>query len=154
MNYPLRFLAAGTLIALAGGLHLLVITPQRYRVFAKLWISSGLFLAEMAFWLLSLFGNFGDMDDFSYEPSTATLFGFNFAWVVANVALLLIGTRTRFRLITGYAVVFGLIQLYTLYFAHVAQDVGFVLSLFLAGFVSLALVIALERWRRARKLED
>ena len=56
MNYPLRFLiAAIVMIAIA------VIHQQSekgwlapFRGFFKVWLSSGLFFAEMALWLLSL----------------------------------------------------------------------------------------------------
>ncbi len=60
MNYPMRFLLAGILIALIGVLHRQAESGwlRQYRNFFKVWLSSGVFFANMALWLMSLFGNF------------------------------------------------------------------------------------------------
>ena len=89
MNYPLRFLmAAIVMIAVA------VIHQQseagllaRYRGFCKVWLSAGLFFAEMALWLLSLFGNFDRASEWWYQAGAAELVLFNALWAGLNATL-------------------------------------------------------------------
>lgn len=59
MNYPLRFLAAAIAMLAVAVIHQQSEAGPlaRYRA-SKIWLSSGLYFAEMALWLLSLFGNF------------------------------------------------------------------------------------------------
>lgn len=150
MSYPLRFLmAAAAIIAIA------VIHQQSergplapYRGFFKVWLSSGLFFAEMALWLLSLFGNF-DLETHRWHLSgAAELLLFNGLWAGLNVTLIGLGARLVLRMLTGYGATFLVIQIYTLYFAHLADDLGLPLSLLIAGSGALGLTFYLERWRR------
>ncbi len=151
MNYPLRFLmAALVMIAVA------VIHQQsesgllaRYRGFCKIWLSSGLFFAEMALWLLALFGNF-DLDSNGWSaPKTVELLLFNGLWAGLNIVLIGLGARWAMRMLTGYGATFLIIQIYTLFFAHLAEHLGLLLSLLIAGGGALALTFWLERRRRA-----
>ena len=151
MNYPLRFLmAAMAMIAVA------VIHQQsengllaRYRGFCKVWLSSGLFFAEMALWLLALFGNFDLASDGWYEAKAVELWLFNALWAGLNVALVGLGARRAMRMLTGYGATFLVIQIYTLFFAHLAEHLGLLLSLLIAGGGALALTFWLEQRRRA-----
>ncbi len=150
MNYPLRFFGASLVFCAVGFGHMLAESAilARYRGFAKIWISMGLFMLEMSLWLLSLFGNFGDM--MSFRLATADeLMLFNAVWLVLNVAVVFFGTKFRFGMLTGYGVTFLIIQLYTLFFAHVAQSLGWVMSMFVAGGSALALALAIESRRRS-----
>lgn len=153
MNYPLRFLGAAVVIAGAGALHYQAEAAwlASYRGFAKVWISCSLFLAEMALWLLSIFGNFGDMDGPWHEAASGELLLFNALWALGNAALLVAGTRWRFTMLRGYAVTFLAIQGYTLYFTQVAPALGFWLGSLLAGGSVLALVVWLERRRHVHR---
>jgi len=75
----------------------------------------GVFFAEMALWLLSLFGSFGDIH--SYHRSTAAeLWAFNLLWAGMNALLLWLGGRFRRCTLRGYAITFLIIQGYTEYF--------------------------------------
>lgn len=150
MNYPLRFLiAAIVMIAIA------VIHQQSekgwlapFRGFFKVWLSSGLFFAEMALWLLSLFGNFDQASDGWYRAGAVELVLFNGLWAGLNVALIGLGARLSMRMLTGYGVTFLIIQIYTLFFAHLAEDFGLLLSLLITGGGALGLAFYLEqRWR-------
>ncbi len=150
MSYPLRFLmAAAAIIAIA------IIHQQSesgllapYRGFCKVWLSSGLFFAEMALWLLSLFGNF-DLENSGWPlASTAELWLFNGLWASLNLALLGLGAHFTLRMLTGYGATFLTIQIYTLFFAHLAEDFGLPLSLHVAGGSALGLIFYLERRRR------
>ena len=150
MNYPLRFLlAAIAMIAIA------VIHQQSergvlasYRGFFKIWLSTGLFLAEMALWLLSLFGNFDLASHWWYKAKAAELILFNALWAGLNVALIGLGARLAMRMLTGYGATFLIIQIYTLFFAHLAEHLGLFPSLLIAGSGALALTFYLERRRR------
>jgi len=151
MNYPLRFLGAALVIAALGPAHILAEhrAAAPYRGFGKVWLSTGLFLAEMALWLLSIFGNFGDIDGPWREAEPAELLLFNGAWVLLNLALVYAGLRFAFRMVTGYGATFFIIQLYTLFFAHLAEELGWFASLVIAGGAALALALWLESRRRA-----
>ena len=150
MNYPLRFLlAAIAIIAIA------IIHQQseagvlaRYRGFCKIWLSAGLFFAEMALWLLALFGNFNLDSDWWYRSSVIELVVFNTLWAGLNIGLIVLGARLAMRMLTGYGATFLIIQIYTLFFAHLAEHLGLLLSLLIAGGGALALTFYLEQRRR------
>ncbi len=150
MNYPLRFLmAAIAMIAVAVIHHQSESGPlARYRGFFKVWLSGGLFFAEMALWLLSLFGNFDRASDWRYQAGTVELVLFNGLWAGLNIALVGLGARRAMRMLTGYGATFLIIQIYTLFFAHLAEPLGLLPSLLIAGGGALALTFWLERWRR------
>lgn len=155
MNYPLRFLGASAWIALMGLVHL---KAERgplaaYRGFSKVWISFGLFLAEMALWLLSIFGNYGSIDDGWHEANTGELVIFNLAWAALNLGLIFIGTRYSYRMLRGYGATFFIIQGYTLFFSRVAEQVGGLASLIIAGGSALGLALWLESKRRGQRAE-
>lgn len=151
MNYPLRFAVAGICIALVGIVHRQAEAGPfaRYQGFFLVWLSGGVFFTEMALWLLSLFGNFGDIH--SYHQSTAAeLWLFNLVWAGFNGLLLWSGGKYRLRMLRGYAITFLIIQGYTQYFWHVARQIGMVLGTFLAGIAAFILLRLLERSRRAQ----
>ena len=152
MNYPLRFLVAGLLMV---GMSLLHRNAEQgrlssYEGFFKVWLSGGVFFSEMALWLMSLFGNFGDISS-SYRESPGELFFFGLLWAVFNTVLLFLGSSYQLRMLRGYAITFLVIQGYTLYFWKIAEHLGFILATFVAGAATLGLVIAMESRRRARR---
>ena len=152
MNYPLRFVCAGALIAGFGYLHLLAESGPlaRYRNFSKAWISGGLFLTEMALWILSIHGNFGEMSSYRHRSAASELIFFNLAWATLNAALIYYGSRWRYRMLVGYGATFGIIEAYTLFFHFLAPSFGPTLSFFLAGGSALWLVFELERRLKGR----
>jgi hypothetical protein len=149
MNYPVRFLVAGLLMT---GMSLLHRGAERSRLkaydgFFKVWLSGGVFFSEMALWLMSLFGNYGSIGG-GYLETAAELATFNVLWAGFNAALLWLGTRHHLRMLRGYAMTFLLIQGYTLYFWKIATQLGHILATFVAGAVTLALVVYVESRRR------
>jgi hypothetical protein len=151
MNYPMRFLIAGLLMAGMSVIHRQAEQDrlQRYDGFFKVWLSGGIFFSEMALWLMSLFGNYGSI--FSrYIDTVGELIFFNTLWAVFNAALLWIGNRYRLRMLRGYAMTFIIIQLYTLFFWKIAGHLGGIMATFVAGAVTLALVLVLESKRRSQ----
>lgn len=153
MNYPLRFLGAAVLLVAAGALHLRCEAGllARYSGFAKVWISCGLFVAQMSLWLLSLFGSYDLIDGPWRLAADAELLAFNLLWALVSLGLLALGVRLRFGMLVGYGVTFFIIQLYTLFFTQLAETLGWVLSLLMAGTGLLALVTWLESRRRQRR---
>lgn len=153
MNYPMRFLLAGLAMIGMSLVHRNAEqnTLRAYDGFFKVWLSAGVFFSEMALWLMSLFGNFGSIFE-HYLESANELLLFNALWTGFNVAILNLGSRFGLRMLRGYAVTFLIIQGYTLYFWQVARHVGPVFSTFLAGAVTLWLVIHLESRRRSTKV--
>ncbi len=153
MNYPLRFLVASTFIALVGLLHLKAeLGPlAAYRSFSKVWISFGLFLTEMALWLLSIFGNFAEIDGPLHEAGAGELAIFNLAWAALNLGLVLAGIRQSYRMLRGYGVTFFIIQAYTLFFTRISEHLGWLASLMIAGGSALGLALWLEKQRRERR---
>lgn len=150
MNYPLRFLAAAVAIIAIAVIHQ---QSERgplapFRGFCKVWLSCGLFFAEMALWLLSLFGNFDLETHYRHLTGAAELFLFNGLWAGLNVVLIWLGARLAMRMLTGYGATFLIIQIYTLFFAHLAEKLGLLLSLLIAGGGTLALTFYLEQRRR------
>lgn len=155
MNYPLRFLGVSMLVALMGGVHL---KAERgplsgFRGFSKVWISFGVFLAEMALWLLSIFGNFSEINGPWRSASFAELAIFNLAWAALNLGLVFAGTRYSYRMLRGYGATFVIIQIYTLFFTHIAEHLGWLASLVIAGGSALYLAFNLEARRRAQRGE-
>lgn len=152
MNYPLRFVAASGVITAIGFAHMMGENSlqSRYRGFAKIWISVGIFLGEMALWLLSIFGNFELVNGPWHKAGIGELFLFNGLWALLNIALIFAGSRLAFRMLTAYGATFLIIQGYTLFFAHLAEGLSIVGSAFIAGFSALALAFILEKKRRSK----
>ena len=155
MNYPLRFFVVGLLMVAMSLLHRQAEQDRlrNYEGFFKVWLSGGVFFSEMSLWLMSLFGNFGRIWDGHRETEGELVF-FGLLWAAFNAILLWLGSRYQLRMLRGYAITFLIIQGYTLYFWKIAQHLGFVLATFVAGAVTLGLVIHLERNRRARRDVD
>jgi hypothetical protein len=151
MNYPMRFLIAGLLMGGMGLIHRGAESQKlrAYDGFFKVWLSGGIFFSEMALWLMSLFGNYGSIFSY-YLESAGELFLFNSMWVGFNVSLLWLGSKYELRMLRGYAITFLLIQAYTIYFWHVAEHLGPVLATFLAGAVTLGMVVRFESKRRSQ----
>jgi hypothetical protein len=151
MSYPLRFLAAAVCIVAMGVAHLQAEQSWLYRHtgFAKIWISAGLFFAEMSLWLMSLFGNF-NLEKSWRLGDGGELALFNLMWLILNLLLMVLGNRLGARMLTGYGATFLIIQIYTAFFAHLAEHLGGFLSLLLSGAIPLAGVLWFESRRRQR----
>jgi hypothetical protein len=151
MNYPMRFLIAGLLMAGMSVVHRKAEQERlrSYDGFFKVWLSGGIFFSEMALWLMSLFGNFGSIFE-RYLDTAGELFFFNTLWTGFNALLLWAGTRYRLRMLRGYAMTFLIIQGYTLFFWKIAGHLGATMATFVAGAATLALVFVLESKRRSK----
>jgi len=153
MNYPLRFLGAAVALIAAGVVHLRAEAGWlgRYGGFAKVWISCGLFVGEMSLWLLSLFGSYELIDGPWHLADAGELVMYNVLWGLVSLGILALGIRLRFGMLVGYGSTFFIIQLYTLFFTQIAETLGWLMSLLIAGGSLLALVIWLESERQKRR---
>lgn len=152
MNYPLRFFIVGLLMVGMSFIHRNAEQGRlsSYDGFFKVWLSGGVFFSEMALWLMSLFGNFGNIWE-GHRETSGELFFFGLLWASFNAVLLWFGSRYQLRMLRGYAITFLIIQGYTLYFWKIARHMGFVAATFVAGAATLGLVIYMESKRRAAK---
>ncbi|WP_114239926.1 hypothetical protein [Dyella sp. C9] len=152
MNYPLRFLGMALLIATVGFAHLKAEHGPWavYRGFSKVWISFGLFLAEMALWLLSIFGNFDTIEGSWREAPAGELVFFNLCCAALNIGLLQAGIRYSYRMLRAYGATFFIIQAYTLFFTYVGGYLGWLFSLLIGGGSALGLALWLESRRRGQ----
>jgi hypothetical protein len=155
MNYPLRFLCASLFILGVSIIHLVSETGPlaSYRGFFKVWLSTGLFFAEMSLWLLSIFGNYGSMESGWHDASRSELIMYNSSWAIANAALIFVGSARLMKMVVGYGATFLIIQLYTLYFSYLAPNIDPMLATTLAGLLALGLVWFLEGKRRSLKAD-
>lgn len=149
MNYPLRFLGASLALIAAGIIHLRREAGllARYSGFAKVWISCGLFVAQMSLWLLSLFGSYDLIDGPWQLAEDGELVLFNLLWALFSLSVLATGLRLRLGMLVGYGMTFFIIQLYTLFFTQLAEALGWLVSLLVAGAGLLGLVMWLESHR-------
>ena len=69
-----------------------------------------------------------------------------------NIPVGHMGTRYLMRMLRGYGVTFLIIQGYTLYFWHVAGELGIVLGSAVAGASALALVFCFEKQRKEKQV--
>ena len=150
MNYPLRFLGITLVITLMGLVHLRAERGPlaRFHGFSKVWISFGLFLANMALWLLAIFGNFGEIDHPDMHGGAGEIALFNALWFAFNLVLVGVGLRFSYRMVKAYGVTFFIIQIYTLFFTQLSEHLGWLASLLIAGGSALGLAFWLEVVRR------
>ncbi len=109
MNYPLRFAVFGVgLTALGYGL----MNTERFQVIERTTRVMGLIYLFMALWIMSIFGNYGDMDVWYDVPKYMLLH-----WVIifgaVALAAIYIGLRRDDGLIRGFGITFLFINLYT-----------------------------------------
>lgn len=114
MNYPLRFVCFGLLLT-ALSFALLYFKKLKDFQFATYFI--GLLYTFSSLWLLSIFGNFGRIDDW-YKVSQLSLYG----WAGLSVAICLLtfylGFKFKNELAREFGATFLIINLYTLFFAY------------------------------------
>ena len=153
MNFPLRFLCAACVIGGLGFIHLKIEEGPlaRYRGFSKVWMSSGLFFGEMSLWLLSIFGNYGSMQNHNFEAALSELFFYNALWAALNAVLVFVGSKYLYRMLVGYGVTFSIIQGYTLFFQHFARALDPMLTMVIAGGSAMYLASNLEKRLRVRR---
>lgn len=144
LNYPMRFALVSPLVVLFGYLH------ERFRLFnapesfVKAYYSIGLLYVNLSLWIMSIFGNYGDIDIWR-EASQVELLVFALIWGAADVVIFVIGSRWQNRMFTGYAIVFLILNLYTRYFEWFWDEMHKSLFFILLGGMSIAVGLLFER---------
>lgn len=147
MSYPLRFVVAGVAFT---GLGLWHIGSARIRWashFGRVYLHFGLLVANLALWILSLFGNTADA---GWSDNSGERLAYTLLWAAASIASMAYGLRRHHATFRAYGLVFALINLYTVYFQFiVARSVeGWFVHLLVVGGSLLALGRHLEGKRR------
>ncbi len=114
MNYPLRFVIFGAVLTAAG---LFLEKTKRLPEFNTLTYVIGLFYLFISLWLLSIFGNFGDLEDW-FKVKQLTLFYWGIISAATALAFMLYGLRKKDAIAREFGITFLLINIYTRYFEY------------------------------------
>ena len=140
MNYPLRFVCFGAILTVFS---FAFPYSKKLNEFQFTTYFIGLVYTFTALWLLSIFGNFGRIDDW-YKVSQPSLFG----WASLSISICLLtfylGFKFKNELAREFGATFLIINLYTLFFAYFWD--AWHKALFF-------LVLALSFWLIGRKAE-
>jgi hypothetical protein len=145
MNYPLRFTIFGVLVL---GLAALVRSIPATAANFKLTYHTGLLILFTGLWGLSVFGNYGYLDQWAAVRQTQVI-GYAVVFGIAAGAGLYVGIRNNDAAIRDYSIFFLLLNLYTRYFEYFWNSMN-------KGFFFLVLAVSfwlLGRWLISRKKE-
>lgn len=118
MNYPLRFLLFGAILALIG------LSLKKSPVAAFLHrptYTVGLLYLFVSLWILSIFGNYGDMHAW-HRSTHMELFRWSVVFGLVAIAAIWYGLRYDDGAARGFGIVFLLINLYTKFFEYFWSD--------------------------------
>jgi hypothetical protein len=114
MNYPLRFVLFGlTITALA----LLFKKVKAFQFFYPTTYISGMMYLFISLWLISVFGNFGTLDQW-YGIKQISLFYWALISAAACVISIIAGLKYRDEVAREFGITFLFINLYTRYFEY------------------------------------
>ncbi len=114
MNYPLRFVVFGSLLTAVG---LFLEKSRRLPDFNTLTYIIGLFYLFISLWLLSIFGNFGDIEDWIKVKQT-DLFYWGIISAGAALGFMIYGLKRKDAIAREFGITFLLINIYTRYFEY------------------------------------
>lgn len=114
MNYPFRFLIFGAVLAAAS--HLFLNWPARPQFWRPTFVVGLLFLF-IALWIMSIFGNYGDLDAW-HRASPVELFFWAVLFGAASGSAIWYGLKFDDRTSIGFGITFLFINLYTRFFEH------------------------------------
>ncbi|MCJ8211909.1 DUF2157 domain-containing protein [Mucilaginibacter sp. RS28] len=140
MNYPLRFVVFGLLLVV---LCRLLKEKKWFGYFYELTYVSGLLYLFLSLWLLSIFGNYGNMDSW-WKVKQISLFYWGIISAVVAGGFLLYGLKTKDSIAREFGITFLLIFIYTKYFEYFWEHTN--KALFFA-------ILAASFWLIGRKAE-
>jgi len=114
MNYPLRFVFFG--LALVGA----SFAFRKIKIlleFRKLTLSIGLLYLFIALWILSIFGNYGDMRSW-YDVKQYELLHWGILFAIAAIGAIVYGLKQDDSTYRSFGITFLFINLYTKYFEY------------------------------------
>jgi hypothetical protein len=114
MNYPARFLGVGIVLVVAS--HLFHSWPAR-RPFWKPTFVVGLLFVFISLWIMSIFGNYGELGAWN-RAGYGELLGWCIAFAVASGLAIGYGLQRDERVAVGFGITFLFLNLYTRFFEH------------------------------------
>lgn len=114
MNYPLRFVLFGISLVL---LSFLMLRFSVLNLFRELTYIIGLLYLFVSLWLLSIFGNFGSLEDW-LQIKQIELFYWGIISLLFSIAFTIYGIRFRDHIAREFGISFLLINLYSRYFEY------------------------------------
>lgn len=114
MNYPLRFVFFGFLLV---AFSFLMLRIRKIREFRDLTYIIGLLYLFVSLWLLSIFGNFGTLEDW-LQVKQIELFYWGILSVLISLAFTVYGLRRSDFIAREFGITFLLINLYSRYFEY------------------------------------
>jgi hypothetical protein len=99
------------------GSSFLLRTNPRFTQFFKSTNALGLLYLFIALWILSIFGNYGDMDSW-YKAKQIELFHWSLLFGVAAIACIVYGLKFDDAAARGFGITFLFINLYTRFFEY------------------------------------
>ncbi|MGV8878592.1 MAG: DUF2157 domain-containing protein [Sphingobacteriaceae bacterium] len=140
MNYPLRFTAFGILLVTC---YFIFKKKPFMKSFADLTYITGLLYFFVSIWLLSIFGNFGNIADWMKVQQIELIY-----WALlsttAALAVMIFGLRYNDFIAREFGIAFLLINIYTRYFEYFWDSINKTLF-----FV----ILAISFWLIGRKAE-
>ncbi len=110
MNFPLRFVAFGLCLILLSYLF-----SGRFSLFRKTTRVMGLLYLFLALWIMSIFGNYGDIDIWR-GVKQIELFHWSLLFAIASGLAIVVGVKTDDAVLRGFGLTFLFINLYTRFF--------------------------------------
>lgn len=114
MNYPLRFVIFGAALTIASALF--KVRPDRQN-FERPTRALGLLYLFIALWILSIFGNYGNIDSW-YRARPIELFHWSLLFGAVSLLAILHGIKFDDQMTRGFGLTFLFINLYTRYFEY------------------------------------
>jgi len=114
LNYPLRFVCFGAMLSLAS---LLLRKKQQLAYFFDITYFSGLLYLFTSLLLLSVFGNYGTLEEW-YPVSQFSLFYWGIISAIVCVLAIAIGLKKDDAMLREFGIIFLFINLYTRYFEY------------------------------------
>jgi len=138
MNYPLRFVLFG--IVLVGASFVLKIN-SKLSGFQKLTYIMGLLYLFIALWILSIFGNYGDISSW-YDVKQIELFHWGLIFGLAAVGAIVYGLKQDDHTSRSFGITFLFINLYTKFFEYFWTELHKAVF-----FIILAVSFSLIGWK-------
>lgn len=114
MNYPLRFVFFGFMLV---AFSFLMTKLKRIYEFRDLTYIIGLIYLFVSLWLLSIFGNFGNLEDWMRVKQTE-LFFWGITSVIISILFTIYGLKKKDYIAREFGITFLLINLYSRYFEY------------------------------------
>jgi hypothetical protein len=114
MNYPLRFVIFGAVLV---AFSFVMQKIRKMEYFRELTYIIGLLYLFISLWLLSIFGNFGSLEDW-LKVKQLELFYWGIISVLVSLAFTFYGLRRKDEIAREFGITFLLINLYTKYFEY------------------------------------